>query len=50
MKLRTQLLSGFLLVILFMVGLAGIPYRAFISYSESSKMISHTYEVIGQAI
>jgi CHASE3 domain sensor protein/putative methionine-R-sulfoxide reductase with GAF domain len=49
MKLRTQLLSGFLLVILFMVGLAGISYRAFISYSESSKMISHTYEVIGQA-
>ena len=49
MKLRTQLVLGFLLVLVFMVILAGLTYRSLAAVVENDAWVTHTLEVISKA-
>ena len=49
MKLRKQLLLGYVIVLAFMVAIAGVTYQSLISLVDTAHGVAHTYEVIGEA-
>lgn len=49
MKLRTQLLSGYLIVLLFVLGLTALAYKGVLSLLDTAAWVDHTHEVIGTA-
>jgi len=46
MKLRTQLISGYALVFLLMIAIAGVMYQSVTSLIETGSWVEHTHEVI----
>ncbi len=49
MRLRTQLLLGFLLVFALMIIIASVTYKGTTDLINTSKWVSHTHSVIGKA-
>ena len=49
MKLRTQLLLGYVLVFAFMVAIAAVTYQRLTSLVTTAGWVSHTHEVISKA-
>ena len=49
MKPRTQLVSGYVLVLVLMIVMPVVGYRGLTSLIDTADLVSHTHEVISEA-